>query len=656
MFSTLDREQVTRVQLRYDSFMPLLRILALLLTTGALLDHASAAGAPDSSTSPGQAANSRAVMTGEQVVQILDETVDWYRTLGAQQQSATQPSDLLILYANRQLADRAVGLAFELARANAELLSSEAEVARKVTADAASSPQALRQVQQQLDGRRAEIQAEIVSMQRGLAVAPKAQTAEMQARIAELQSELDLVNARRNLHGSMSQFTYESDANGTGANALKAHIDAIAASIPTSSRGGGPASPAGSSSTGSLATPTVSGPLSTTSDNGSGRLGLWELASNVLRLSDKLRTIDMVDRRTAALQNTFTQIRTAPEDRIKALSAQGDALALQADSSNGADLKGVRDQIDTVAWLFKQTAAILIPLSQEGVLLDQYRRNLSSWRDNAKSQYVDALKHLGVRLGILLALLAIVFAAAEAWRRGVLRYVQEPRRRYQMLLVRRIVFWALVVAILGFTFATDLGSLATFAGLLTAGLAVAMQSVLVSIVGYFFLIGKYGIRVGDRVQIGSVNGEVIDLGLVRLHLMELSGQAPTGRVVAIANSIVFQASGGIFKQIPGVDLAWHDIMFTLPANADPYAMKERLLAAANHVLSRYSEDMARQTREIQKTSSLHDGSETQAQVQLRFSASGVEALMRYPVQLQHAAEIDERISRESLKTITNAAA
>ena len=87
------------------------------------------------------------------------------------------------------------------------------------------------------------------------------------------------------------------------------------------------------------------------------------------------------------------------------------------------------------------------------------------------------------------------------------------------------------MAIVGFTFATDLGSLATFAGLLTAGVAVAMQSVLVSIVGYFFLIGKYGIRVSDRVQIGSVTGEVIDLGLVRLHLMELSGQVPTGRVV-----------------------------------------------------------------------------------------------------------------------------
>ena len=638
--------------------MSLLRTLALLLTAGALLDGAIAADAPGSSpvVAPVQTITSRAVMTGEQVVRILDETVDWYRTLGAQQQSATQPSDLLILYANRQIADRAIGLAFEIARANAELLSSEADVAQKAAAGAAASPQALQRVQQQLDGRRAELQAEIASTKRRLAAAPKARSAEVQTRIAELQSELDLVNARRNFHGSISQFTYQSDANGAGVNALKAHIDAIAVSIPSSSGGAGPAGAAAGSASGSAAAPTASSPLSSGSNNGSRRLGIWDLAANVLRLSDKIRTIDIVDRRTAALQDTFTQIRTPPHEKIKALSARGDALAEQADSTNGASLKGVRDQFDTLAWLFKQTAAIVLPLSQEGVLLDQYRRNLSSWRDNAKSQYFDALKALGVRLAILLALLAIVFVAAEAWRRGVLRYVQEPRRRHQLLLVRKIVFWVLAVGIVGFTFATDLGSLATFAGLLTAGVAVAMQSVLVSIVGYFFLIGKYGIRVSDRVQIGSVTGEVIDVGLVRLHLMELSGQGPTGRVVAFANSIVFQASGGIFKQIPGVNLAWHDITLTLPPKADPSTMKEKLLAAANRVLSEYSEDMARQAREIQKTASLHAGGEAQAQVQLRFSASGVEALVRYPVQLQRAAEIDERISRELLKVITDAAA
>src|ERR1700738_3176573 len=89
-------------------------------TTIIALAAAATVGTPPSHVS---------VLNGDQVVQILDETVDWYRTLGAQQQSATQPSDLLILYANQQTAEKVVGLAFEIARANAELLSSEASSA-----------------------------------------------------------------------------------------------------------------------------------------------------------------------------------------------------------------------------------------------------------------------------------------------------------------------------------------------------------------------------------------------------------------------------------------------------------------------------------------------------------------------------------------------
>src|SRR6202046_3562535 len=99
------------------------------------------------------------VLTGEQVGQILDDTVDWYRTLGTQQQNATQPSDLLILFANRQTADKVIGLAFEIARANAELLSSEAGSGQNA-ADA-SSPQSLSQQQNQLDAQRQSIQQEM---------------------------------------------------------------------------------------------------------------------------------------------------------------------------------------------------------------------------------------------------------------------------------------------------------------------------------------------------------------------------------------------------------------------------------------------------------------------------------------------------------------
>lgn len=603
--------------------------------------------------------DSRAVMTGEQVIQILDETVDWYRTLGLQQQSATQPSDLLILYANRQTAEKVIDLAFEIARANAELLSSEAEIARNQAGDANSAFRALQNTRQELESRRTSAQAEIASLQRQIAAAPNAEKEGLRAKLAEVQSELDLVNARRNLLETMSQFVYQSDANGSGANTLKQHIDAIAASIPSSVTG---APVAAATSGAAPAAPSAGAAtlLGVSTESGRTRLGIWDLAANVWRLREKINTIDAVDQRTAQLQETFEEVRTRPQEQVRTLSARGDTLAQQADSADNAGLRGVRAEFDTLAWLFKQTSSILIPLSKAGVLLDQYRHNLGNWREATQNQYKDALGALAQRVALLLVLLAIVFTAAELWKRVVFRYVQESRRRYQFLLVRKVVLWALVVSIIGFTFATELGSLVTFAGLITAGLAVAMQSVLVSFVGYFFLIGKYGIRVGDRVQIGGVTGEVIDLGLVRLHLMELSGQGPfgpTGRVVAFANSIVFQASGGIFKQIPGVNLAWHEVTLTLPPSSSDYsALKERLVQAAGSVIKDYQEDLLRQTREIQKNTSSSSTADAEPQVQLKFSATSVEAVVRYPVALQRAAEIDERVSRELLNVIRSEAA
>jgi small-conductance mechanosensitive channel len=481
-----------------------------------------------------------------------------------------------------------------------------------------------------------------------------------EAKLAELQGELDMVSARRNLLDTMTQFVNESGAKRASASALKAHIDAIAVSIPAAN---GTVAPAGVAA----AAPSGTAPASTSSSagasqstvlangNAADRIGIWELGSEVLRVSRKISTIRATDERTAALQQTFEQIRARPLERLQSYITQSDSLAANADHATGTTLQGLRDQFDTLAWLFKQTSDVLIPLSKVGVLLSQYRHNLANWHAATERQYHEALVKLGIRLAVLAAMLAVVFAGAEIWRRAVLRYAHEPRRRNQLLMVRKVTTWTLVAVIVGLTFVTELSSFATFAGLLTAGVAVAMQSVLVSIVGYFFLIGKYGIRVGDRVQIGTVTGEVIDLGLVRMHLMELSTAGvlgATGRVVAFANSVVFQA-GGLFKQISGVDFAWHETTLTLPESADYTALKEKLLVAVNDVVKQYHDEIVRQTREIQKTTASTAVAVASAspQIQLHFSASSVEALVRYPVELQHAAQIDEKVSEAMLRAI-----
>jgi len=157
----------------------------------------------------------------------------------------------------------------------------------------------------------------------------------------------------------------------------------------------------------------------------------------------------------------------------------------------------------------------------------------------------------------------------------------------------------------------------------------------VSVVGYFFLIGKYGLRVGDRIQIGAVVGEVLDIGLVRLHLRELNQQGPlgtTGRVVAFANSVAFQAAGGLFKQVPEAEVSWHETTLPLPGAGDYAALKAKLLHEIGAAVGEHRAENA-------------------PQVQMHLANGHMEALIRYPVSFTQAAQIDERVALAVLGVI-----
>jgi hypothetical protein len=657
--------------LRSGAFPALLLVLSAPIALAAQSAGMPAAAPAASTANPAMAAAVPATpavaapMTGPKVIDLLDKTIDWYRTLGIQQQAANEPSDLLILYDNRQTANQVLALAFEIARADAEILAKKPEP--KDAAGTPASSQSLTQLQDKFAAQSAAVQTELDSDRGQLAKARPQQKTTLQAKISELQGEMELINARKSLLATMAAFTSQSASSGSSASALKAQIDAMAVTVPSSAGGSSTSSGAAatSASTGSTSAATISAGASASTPSpaltgasgiAAARFGVWDLAADVVRLHEKASTIDVIDRHTGDLQAAFAQISTPLVDQLKGLSARGDALAAQADAADNAALDSVRSQLDALSAQYKQTSVLLIPLSKVRVLLNQYRRNLGNWHSAIENEYHNAIKTLGVRLGVLAAVLAIVFAAAEFWRHTVMRYIQEPRRRYQFLLLRKIALWSVVVLIVGFAFASELGSIVTFAGLITAGIAVAMQSVLVSIVGYFFLIGKYGIRVGDRVQIGDVTGEVIDLGLVRMHLMELGGHGaagPTGRVVAFPNSIAFQVSSGLFKQIHGVDLVWHETTLSLPAGIDYAAAKEKLSAAVIGALKDDSVEIARQSREIQRATASSSFGDAQPRVQLSFSVTGAEARVRYPVHLRNAAEIDERVSQSLFAAMGN---
>ncbi|MEP6548477.1 MAG: hypothetical protein ABJD53_13540 [Gammaproteobacteria bacterium] len=209
-------------------------------------------------------------------------TVDWYRTLGIQQQAASEPSDVLILYDNRQTANQVIGLAFEIARSNAEILAKQPRP-KEVGGDPTSSP-TLAQLQDKFTALGTTVQTEIDSDRHLLANARPEKKNQLQAKISELQGELDLISARKSLLGTLSSFANQSDPNGSGGSALKAQIEAMAVAMPTAANATGTPNPA-------------------------ARFGIWDFAAIAVRLSEKIAVIDIIDNRSAALQALFSQIR-----------------------------------------------------------------------------------------------------------------------------------------------------------------------------------------------------------------------------------------------------------------------------------------------------------------------------------------------------------
>jgi hypothetical protein len=136
--------------------------------------------------------------------------------------------------------------------------------------------------------------------------------------------------------------------------------------------------------------------------------------------------------------------------------------------------------------------------------------------------------------------------------------------------------------------------------------------------------------------------------------MELGGPSdsqPSGRVVAFSNSIVFQATAGVFKQIPGTDFVWHELKLTLAADTDYHAAKERITEAVDSALSKYKENIEGQRRQLERNLNSVSAAELQPKIRLHYAGSGIEVTVRFPVELAKAAEIDDHLMRELLAAL-----
>jgi hypothetical protein len=141
---------------------------------------------------------------------------------------------------------------------------------------------------------------------------------------------------------------------------------------------------------------------------------------------------------------------------------------------------------------------------------------------------------------------------------------------------------------------------------------------------------------------------------VRLYLIELAGTGidlyPTGRVVVLSNSVLFQATTPLFKQIPGTEYAWHEVVLTLVPGANHKVAQEKMLRTVAGVFEQFRVGMERQHSYIERRIEVQLKAPT-PEARLQFGEAGLELMVRYPVEIRNESAMDEQVTRQILELV-----
>ncbi len=164
----------------------------------------------------------------------------------------------------------------------------------------------------------------------------------------------------------------------------------------------------------------------------------------------------------------------------------------------------------------------------------------------------------------------IIITLVRVGQRSLGRYVQDMDTRYRARKFVTFIGYALGIFLIATVFSDKLGGLTVAFGVAGAGIAFALQEVIASIAGWFAVSFAKFYETGDRVQLGGIKGDVIDVGILRTTLMEcgqwVNGDLYNGRVVRIANSFVFKEP--VFNYSGEFPFLWDEITVPVKYGCD----------------------------------------------------------------------------------------
>ena len=255
-----------------------------------------------------------------------------------------------------------------------------------------------------------------------------------------------------------------------------------------------------------------------------------------------------------------------------------------------------------------------------------------------------------VSLTIVLSIL-LVGVFFDGWLERLLGKTSLDRRQVETLrTVTRVSLQVLAVLFILLVIFGPPSQLGTVLGLAGAGLTVALKDFIVGFLGWFVLMGKNGIRLGDWVEINGVTGEVVELGMFHTVLLETGNWTdsshPTGRRVTFTNS--FAIEGHYFNFSTSGQWLWDELQIIVPTGQDPYPI---LAAIQKKVLEATSEGAQQAETEWKSAAKSRDVSSHSAMpaVNIKPVIGGVEIAVRYITRANERYQLRAQLNQAAVE-------
>jgi small-conductance mechanosensitive channel len=346
--------------------------------------------------------------------------------------------------------------------------------------------------------------------------------------------------------------------------------------------------------------------------------------------------------------------RTDAETVIAAIETKHNALEAKVDAEKAAipelahhskktksettavHISAANKSQDEAAELLRRTQQ----LSDNQKVLSAYDKRMEAEKQLAAvyGQWIDLVAEhqrevmhralFGVAIILAIALIGIYFST---WMDSLVRQLSMDRRQVESLrTVSRMTLQILALFLILLVVLGPPGQLGTFLGLAGAGLTVALKDFIIGFIGWFVLMGKNGVRLGDWVEINGVTGEVVEIGPFHTVLLETGNWTdtghPTGRRVTFPNS--FAIEGHYFNFSTSGQWLWDELQVVLPPGQNPYpmldAIHKKVIEATRETVKQAEEEWRNST-----TSRELSGLSAEPAISVRPVVGGIEIAVRY---------------------------